>query len=159
MRRLKLYLDTSVWNFYFADDSPEKRDITREFFEIVEKGVYEIFISEIVTQEVSRALDFKRRLLIDLINKYTPIELDITVEAEELAEAYINRNIVSQKKREDALHVDVATVSEMDALITWNYRHLANFKKAELFYSVNLEMGYFKKLEIITPMEVSRYEG
>lgn len=118
MRRLKLYLDTSVWNFYFADDSPEKRDITREFFEIVEKGVYEIFISEIVTQEVSRALDFKRRLLIDLINKYTPIELDITVEAEELAEAYINRNIVSQKKREDALHVGVATVSEMDALIT-----------------------------------------
>lgn len=33
MRRSRLYLETSVWNFYFAEDAPEKRDITKEFFE------------------------------------------------------------------------------------------------------------------------------
>lgn len=38
MRRLKLYLETSVWNFYFADDAPEKRDITRQFFEQIQRG-------------------------------------------------------------------------------------------------------------------------
>ena len=32
MRKLKLYLDTSVWNFFFADDAPEKRDVTKDFF-------------------------------------------------------------------------------------------------------------------------------
>lgn len=26
MRKLKLYLDTSVWNFVFADDAPEKKN-------------------------------------------------------------------------------------------------------------------------------------
>ncbi|MCX7002688.1 MAG: hypothetical protein NTV22_05365 [bacterium] len=32
MKKLRIYLDTSVINFLFADDAPEKRDITREFF-------------------------------------------------------------------------------------------------------------------------------
>ncbi len=31
--------------------------------------------------------------------------------------------------------------------------------QAELFNGVNLEMGYTKRLEMVTPMEVSRYEG
>jgi len=28
MRKLKLYLETSAWNFYFADDAPEKMEVT-----------------------------------------------------------------------------------------------------------------------------------
>jgi hypothetical protein len=35
MKKLQLYLETSVWNFYFADDAPEKREITVLFFERV----------------------------------------------------------------------------------------------------------------------------
>ena len=30
MKKLVVYLDTSVLNFLFADDAPEKRDITLE---------------------------------------------------------------------------------------------------------------------------------
>lgn len=41
----------------------------------------------------------------------------------------------------------------------WNFKHLANLRKAELFYSASLEKGYLKKLEIVTPMEVSNYES
>jgi len=67
--------------------------------------------------------------------------------------------IVPQDKRDDAFHVAIATASEMDALITWNYQHLANLRKSELFNAVNLERGYTKRLEIVTPMEVSRYES
>jgi len=35
MRRLKLYLDTSVWSFFYADDAPEKKEITKRFFKSV----------------------------------------------------------------------------------------------------------------------------
>ncbi|MBI5874964.1 MAG: hypothetical protein HZB81_03825 [Deltaproteobacteria bacterium] len=31
MKKLRLYLDTSVWNFYYADDAPEKKEVTRRF--------------------------------------------------------------------------------------------------------------------------------
>lgn len=158
MRKLKLYLDTSVWNFFFADDAPEKRDVTKEFFDLVRQGQYEVFISAVVVKEINDAPMHKKDQLGELIKTCPVIELEITEEADKLAKSYMGKGIVPEKKEDDALHVAIATVAEMDALVTWNFQHLANLRKAELFHSVSLEMGYFKKLEIVTPMEVSRYE-
>ena len=159
MRKLKLYLDTSVWSFFFADDAPEKRDVTKDFFDLVRRGQYEVFISEVVVKEISDAPESKRAQLGELIKTCPVIELEITEEADELAKGYMARGIVPQKKEDDALHVAIATVAEMDALVTWNFQHLANLRKTELFHSVSLEKGYLKKLEMITPMEVSRDES
>ncbi|MBU1524218.1 MAG: hypothetical protein KKG50_06130 [Candidatus Omnitrophica bacterium] len=89
----------------------------------------------------------------------TVVELEVTKSADELAKTYIVKGILSEKKEDDALHVAIATCAEMDALVTWNFKHLANLRKAELFYSASLEKGYLKKLEIVTPMEVSNYES
>ncbi|MEW6187094.1 MAG: hypothetical protein AB1585_15280 [Thermodesulfobacteriota bacterium] len=55
MKRLQLYLETSVWNFYFADDAPEKKQITIAFFEKVKQGEYDIFISDAVITEIEKA--------------------------------------------------------------------------------------------------------
>ncbi len=112
-----------------------------------------------VIREVSDAPEPKRTVLLNLIGKYKPVKLENTPEVEELAKMYMEHGIVPEKKRDDALHVAIATVTEVDALVTWNYKHLANLRKAELFHGVSLEIGYFKKLEIITPMEVSSYES
>ncbi len=62
------------------------------------------------------------------------------------------------KKLEDAIHVAVSTIFEMDALISWNLKHLANLKKKEMINGVNMKEGYSKRLELITPMEVSDEE-
>jgi hypothetical protein len=45
MKRLKLYLETSVWNFLFADDAPDKKAATEKLFSEIENGKYAIFIS------------------------------------------------------------------------------------------------------------------
>jgi hypothetical protein len=50
MKRSQLYLETSVWNFFFADDAPEKKEITVAFFEKIRQGEYEIFISDAVME-------------------------------------------------------------------------------------------------------------
>ena len=159
MRKLKLYLDTSVWNFFFADDAPEKRDVTKEFFDLVRQGRYEVFISAVVVKEINDAPGPKKAQLGELIKTCPVVELEITEDAGELAKSYMDKGIVPEKKEDDALHVAIATCAEMDALVSWNFQHLANLRKAELFHSVSLAMGYFKKLEIVTPMEVSRYES
>ena len=159
MRKLKLYLDTSVWNFFFADDAPEKKDITKRFFASIKEGIYEIFISEVVIMEINDAPESKRKILFDLVNEYSPAELETTEEANELTEFYMERGIIPKGKRDDAFHVAIATAHEMGAIITWNYQHLANLRKSELFNGVNLEKGYTKRLEMVTPMEVSKYES
>lgn len=87
------------------------------------------------------------------------IELEVTNEAKNLAVKYIKKKIVPEKKENDALHVAIATVNEVDAIVSWNYRHLANLRKAEVFNGINLEQGFTKHLEIVTPMEVSKDEN
>jgi predicted nucleic acid-binding protein len=159
MKKLKLYLETSVWNFVFAVDAPEKMDITKSFFQAINENLYEIFISEIVIKEINDAPDPKKSALFKLINKHAPMELEVTEEAIELAGMYIKRGIVPKGKTNDALHIAVATVYEIDAVVSWNYQHLANLRKSELFNAANLESGYTKRLEIVTAMEVSKYES
>jgi predicted nucleic acid-binding protein len=158
MRKLKLYIETSAWNFLHAEDSPEKMEMTLAFFAQIEKGVYEPFISETVFAEIRRASKLIAQQLEAAIDRYDPVIIDVTDEMSRLAQAYLERRIIPFSKVEDALHVAAASVEGLDAVITWNFKHLANLRKAELFHSVNLEMGYYKKVEIITPMEVMSYD-
>lgn len=158
MKKPQLYLETSVWNFIFADDAPEKKEITLRFFDKIKKGEYEIFISDVVIEEIGRAGDDKRSLILNVIKDYKPQKLIINEEVVELAKNYISEGILPQEKFEDSTHAAAATIFEMDALISWNLRHLANLKKMEMINRVNIKQGYYKRLELITPMEVSDEE-
>jgi len=71
---------------------------------------------------------------------------------------YISERIFPANKIEDAIHAAVATVFEMDAFISWNLKHLSNLRKMEMINGINMKEGYVKRLELITPMEVSDEE-
>jgi|SRR3990170_805760 len=158
MKKPQLYIETSVWNFYFADDAPEKKEITHTFFNKVKESEYEIFISDTVIEEIGRADDEKRQLLLNIIKEFSPKRLAIDQEVVELAQKYIAEGVLPANKFEDAVHAAVATFFEMDALISWNLKHLSNLKKMEMINGVNMKEGYSKRLELITPMEVSDEE-
>ena len=132
MRKPRLYLETSVWNFVFADDAPEKKEITLKLFERIKEGEYRIFISDLVISEILNANDEKRNALLSIIREYEPESLVISEEALELSESYVSEGILSEDNLEDATHAAIATVNEMDALISWNLKHLANLKKMEM---------------------------
>jgi predicted nucleic acid-binding protein len=158
MKKLRLYIETSVWNFCFADDAPEKKDITLKFFEKVKSGDYEIFVSDVVFREISKADYEKNQLLLGIINQYNPEILVTNTEAIELSESYILDGVLQANSIDDAIHAAVATVYKMDALISWNLRHLANLRKMEQINDANRRHGYAKRLELLTPMEVSDAE-
>ena len=54
MKKTKLYLDTSVPSFLFADDSPEKREVTIQFWNILRTGIYDVVISDILLTEITK---------------------------------------------------------------------------------------------------------
>ena len=154
MKKLRIYLDTSVINFLFADDAPEKRDITVEFFEH-RLADYQVAISDVVMFEIGKTSDDeKRRKLLEAVNRYAlPLQiLDGAQQAEvdALATAYIGA-ILPPAKREDALHVAISTVFEYDVLLSWNYEHLANIGRAMRFNGVNEQRGYGKRLIAYAP--------
>jgi predicted nucleic acid-binding protein len=157
MRKLKLYLDTSVLNFYYADDSPNEKEITRELFREIKSGKYTAFISSTVLQEISKASEQKQKELLSLVEDYnlTPLELD--EEIENLAGLYIKNKIIPQKYEEDAIHIAVAVANELDVVVSWNFDHIVKLKTKLYVNGINKMEGY-KEIEIYSPMEVIDYE-
>ena len=162
MKKLRIYLDTSVISFLFADDAPEKRDTTREFFErYVARRVHEVWISDVVVRELARTRDAAHRSeLLSVLTKYglkgLPMEPEDQIVT--LAEAYVREGVVPRKKYDDALHIGVSTVHGMDVLVSWNFQHLANVRKERRVSAVNEANGYFRLLRITTPLEVMSRE-
>jgi hypothetical protein len=78
-------------------------------------------------------------------------------EASELAVEYLRQGILGPGSQADALHIALATVGQVDVLVSWNFRHIVNLGRIRLFNGVNLQQGYHS-LEIRTPKEVLEYE-
>jgi len=119
MKKLKVYLDTSVINFIQADDAPELRDVTRKFFsDYVGTEKYSVFVSPVVIDELNRTANLEKRLmLLDILDEYDLVSLDLTEGYEEIrrmAECYLAEGVIPLRKTEDALHVAKCTVLEMD---------------------------------------------
>ncbi len=157
MKKLKLYLETSVWNFLFAEDAPDKRAATELFFHEIEKGKHVIFISNTVIQEIQRASQPKRQLLAGVIEKYSPTFIEDSIEARDLVSQYINNGLLSANHIEDLTHAAIATVNEMDILLSWNMRHIVKHRTRTLVNAVNQIHGY-RSIAICTPEEVVDYE-
>lgn len=158
---VSLYLDTSVINFLFAEDAPEMKDITVDFFNnFISKGVYKTFISEFVLQEILQTNDLqKREALLKVITDY---DIDLVEIADyntidTLADSYITNGVIPEKKRFDALHVACAVIHNINYLVSWNYKHLANVNRERKVASVNLNNNYLHTIRIITPLELIDY--
>lgn len=158
---VSVYLDTSVINFLFADDAPEKKDITIDFFDnFIQMGIYATYISDFVLQEILQTNDpEKREQLIQVIEDYNLHMLDISdyKAIDDLADLYINNAVIPEKKRFDALHIACSVIHNIDYLVSWNYKHLANVNRERKIISLNLSNNFLHQIRIITPLELIDY--
>jgi hypothetical protein len=74
----------------------------------------------------------------------------------ELQDNYIKSGVVTEKSLQDALHVAIATVSECDLIVSWNFKHIVHFDKIPKYNAVNTLNGY-KSIGIYSPLEVIKY--
>ena len=147
-----MYIETSVWNFLFAEDIPDKYTATRAFFLDVESGRYEIFISEVVIGEIENAPEQINHRLRNLIDQYSPSFLFSDDESDNMIEAYLNAGLLSSNQLADLSHLAVASVNDMDMLISWNLRHIVKAQTRKIVNAVNRLNGYHD-VEICTPKE------
>lgn len=155
MPKLSVYIETSVWSHAFADDAPESKAATLRFLDEAREDRYELFVSDVVLDEFARASEEMGRLLRELVSELSPTYLDFDEDAFSLSRKYIEHGIVPASKVDDARHVAVAVINELDILLSWNYRHLVNVRRRELFHHISVMSGYYKPLQIITPPEIN----
>jgi predicted nucleic acid-binding protein len=154
MRKLKIYVETSVWSQALAEDAPALREASLAFFRAAKEQQLPLFVSEVVFVEFSKATEELSERLRGLVRQFSPNIIPLNDEANHLALEYLQFGIVPASKLDDARHVAVAVVHELDILVSWNYRHLVNLKRREAFHYSSAINGYPKPLQIVTPPEV-----
>ncbi len=157
MRQLRVYLDTSVINFLFAEDAPDFRAVTVDFFKN-NSPQHLLFISRVVLAEIGNDPDeLHRQKLLDVLDEY-PVKLlptDREEEVECLARDYLTEGAIPVSKLADAMHVAYSTIHGMDVLLSWNFKHLANIRREERVTAVNIRNGYRLPLRIVSPLEMN----
>ena len=157
MRIPRIYLETSVFNFVFADDAPDKKADTLKLFEEIKQGKYQAFTSNYVIDELDRTQEPKRSNMNNLIKRYDIKVLLGNAETERLADIYVAEKIIPAKYADDALHIATASVLGLDVIVSWNFKHIVKLKTIRMTESINLKEGY-RRILINSPTEVIDYE-
>ena len=156
--RLKLYLDTSVLGAV-CDPGPEDRlAATRRILDGLTAGSWDGYISALVLEEVSRAHDSVRRKIAMALDKSPVTVLDESEESVALAQAYIAAGAIPSDSEDDARHIAIATLNDINVIVSWNFRHMVNIERKRRINSVNLREGC-PLIDIVSPWEISHEEA
>ena len=103
--------------------------------------------------ELHGAKEPKKSNMLSLVEKSAINILDTSEEIIHLANLYIQNGVIPAKYWIDAAHIAVASVNELDCVLSFNYEHINKLKTKRMTENINLLAGY-KGVTICTPMEV-----
>ena len=74
-------------------------------------------------------------------------------QAFELAGRYISEKVVGRTSFQDCRHIALATLHCVDALVSWNFKHIVNLTRIRGYNAVNASQG-LTLVEIRSPREL-----
>ena len=150
-----VYIETTVISYLVSRPSRDilvagHQQTTNEWWSS-RRGEFECFISQIVIDEIQ---DGDREVAEERMKEIGDFAvLEATIEAERLTEAIIEAGAISKRAVRDAAHIAVAAVNDIDYLLTWNCRHLANAQIIRRVSVICNTRGYSMPV-ICTPEEL-----
>ena len=149
MKKQRIYVDTSVLGGCF---DAEFERWSNKLLDAFRRGEYIAVLSSVTAAEVEQAPSQVKQVHAELIEVGAEL-LAVSAEVMDLLGKYLDKKILGPKFQNDMLHIAIATISDADVLVSWNFRHIVRLDKIRLFNSVNIECGY-KPLTIYSPREV-----
>ena len=149
-----MYLETTVFNYYF-DARREGHEDVVELFEAIGAGRFEGYASTLVTDELEYAPEPKRSDMLALIDSHGIVVLQATPSVERLADLYVAQGVIPASHATDSGHVAMATVYELDAIVSYNFQHINRAKTRRLSAFIAREEGW-DGIRICTAEEVLR---
>ena len=134
-----LYLDSSVPSYWLP---PERDDVivqgrhllTRKWW-TEERSRFDVFVSQIVLDELAGGKRERAAERLALVKDF--LVLDVDDEVERTARYYAQNMAMPSRNLRDAFHLAIASVHEIQYLLTWNYAHLANASKRTHIETLN----------------------
>lgn len=150
MRKLKVYLDTSVVSHLMQEDVAEKMADTRKLWEMFKAQQYEVYLSTVTLEEVSECPEPKRSQLREYLEQINYTIIEINDEIESVAQKIIEMGILTKKSFDDCQHIAAAVVEECNCIISWNFKHIVNIKTIHGVRAITNLTGY-KNIDILSP--------
>ncbi len=150
----RIYIDTSVVGGYY---DKEFLKYTRPLFDKFKRGEIAVIYSSLLEKELQNAPDRVKNVIKELPIAHVEY-IEISDQAIELAQKYIDENVVGKTSFEDCLHIALATLIRADILVSWNFKHIVNVVRIRGYNAVNLKFGY-PQIEIRSPRELIDYEN
>lgn len=139
---MKIYLDTSIYGV-ISNKKDYRYILTKNLFDVIlNNNVIRIYYSPILLHELKGAPVRSRKILEKLILNKKAKQLRHRDEIKHLAYTYMNEGVLTPKSIEDAAHIAYASFYNIDLVLTWNMKHMANFIAKEKYNDVNLRLGY-----------------
>ncbi len=151
----KVYIETSVASYLTARMSRDlivagHQQITQEWWD-KRKGDFDIYVSQLVVREAGGGDPDAAQRRLSVLENIRSLEMNQQVI--ELANAFVRERALPTTAAEDAVHIAVATVHEMDYLLTWNCKHIANAEIRKAINKACRKAGYTVPT-ICTPEEL-----
>jgi predicted nucleic acid-binding protein len=153
MRPIRIYVDTSVFGGFFDTEFDKE---TKVLFDKILKGEFKLIISDLTQNELIKAPENVRNLIIDLNIDDVEV-IKISDEEINLAVNYISENVVGKTSLDDCIHIAAATINNVDLLVSWNFKHIVNVMRIRGYNAVNIKNGY-KTIDIRSPKDLIYYE-
>jgi hypothetical protein len=151
MKTPRIYLDTSVLGGCFDLEFAQwSNGLVQDFH----AGRFIPVLSDLLATEIGRAPERVQAVRRELLGIPGQQSVGISTDALDLLAAYEEHSVLGPIYRADMLHIALATVAEVDLLVSWNFKHIVRFDKIRLFSAANIEQGY-KPLVIHSPREVT----
>ena len=147
MSKPKIYLDTSIISAYFDLRKPVRQMMTQKWFRHELKDLTP-YASTLVIEEIGAHPDESiRRVMLDLIDRNEVRILEISEDVLRIAASY--RKNVIPKEINDSIHLAVAAHYRLDAVVSWNFKHIVNLKTIKAIHEINRQKG-LAQVEIVS---------
>jgi predicted nucleic acid-binding protein len=155
-----VYLETTIASYLTARESRDpiaigRREMTSLWWDEY-RSFFDLCVSELVISESrqgdSEAAQRRLKFLDGLPS------LEISDQSEQLASELVASRIIPEQYAEDALHIALCAVHQIDYLLTWNCRHLANAVLRRRIERIVEARGYACPV-ICTPEELMDEHG
>ena len=148
----RFYFDTSVFGGLFDVEFEEE---TALLFEKVTLGQIKCVYSNLTESELTNAPERVRNYFETIKDEFKE-KVFVTLEGLKLAQTYVDEKVVGETSLDDCIHIATATLSKVNMLISWNFKHIVNIYRIRGYNSINLRLGY-SILEIHSPKEIVNY--
>lgn len=150
-----IYLETTVVSYLTAKISRDiivlaHQEITQEWWPRAINR-FEVYISEIVVEEAGLGDIEAAKKRLAVLKDFSHLEL--TEKVEKMAQIYMEKLKIPEKSTRDAIHIAVASVHNVDYLVTWNCAHIANAEIIKKLIKINNVFGIHTPI-ICTPEEL-----